>query len=167
VRGVIDSGFPVVYNQGPLRLLDARRVFRDLPVVHLATTRRDGSPHVVPLWFVWREEAVYVSCRRDSATWRNVEHDARVALSFSAGRVWQEYAGIVLFGRAEPLVPEHPALRGVLSQWFEKYRRFLSGGGFRDYAGQVESPGMLRVRPQRLSSWDHAVARVEPSAAGG
>jgi PPOX class probable F420-dependent enzyme len=139
-----------------LKLLDARRVFRDLPVVHLATTRADGAPHVVPLWFVWREEAVYVSCRRDSATWRNIERDPRVALSFHVGRRWQELAGVVILGRAEPLVPEHPALRRVMSAWFEKYRLLLSGGGFREYAEQVEHPGMLRVRPERMASWDHA-----------
>lgn len=150
-----------------MRLLDARRVFRDLPVVHVATTRVDGSPHVVPLWFVWREEGVYVSCRRDSATWRNVENDSRVALSFNLGKTWQELAGVVLFGRAEPLVPEHPTLRGVMSSWFEKYRLLLSGGGFRDYAEQVEQPGMLRVRPQRIASWDHAQGPAEPSAADG
>ena len=163
---MIDSASAVVYKHGSLRLLDARRVFRDLPVVHLATTRSDGSPHVVPLWFVWREEGVYVSCRRDSATWRNVERDPRVALSFDRGRGWQDYAGIVVFGRAEPLVPEHPALRGVMAQWFEKYRLLLSRGGFRDYAEQVESPGMLRVRPERLAAWDHAVRRLAtPDAA--
>jgi PPOX class probable F420-dependent enzyme len=149
-----------------LRLLDARRMFRDLPVVHLATTRADGSPHVVPLWFVWREEAVYVSCRRASATWRNVERDPRVALSFHIGRRWQELAGAVILGRAEPLVPEHPALRGVMSAWFEKYRLLLSGGGFRDYAEQVERPGMLRVRPHRIASYDHAFAGTEEGVGG-
>ncbi len=154
-------------NNGPLRLLDARRVFRDLPVVHVATTRADGSPHVVPLWFIWREEGVYVSCRRDSSTWRNVERDARVSLSFHRGRVWQELAGVVVVGRAEPQVPEHPALRGVMSAWFEKYRLLLAGGGFRDYAEQVESPGMLRVRPQRMAGWDHAIHEVRQDVAGG
>ncbi|HEX2030606.1 MAG TPA: pyridoxamine 5'-phosphate oxidase family protein [Actinomycetota bacterium] len=148
-----------------MNLLDARRIFRDLPVLNLATTRPDGGPHVVPLWFVWREEAIYVSCRRESATWRNVERDPRVAVSFQRGRNWRELAGAVLLGRAEPLVPEHPALRGVMSQWFEKYRLLLAGGGFRDYAEQVESPGMLRVRPERMAAWDHAVRRSEPDAA--
>ena len=161
---MIDSTPALVYKRGPLRLLDARRVYRDLPVVHVATTRADGSPHVVPLWFVWRDEAIYVSCRRDSATWRNVERDRRVALSFHTGRAWRDYAGIVLIGRAEPLVPEHPALRDVMSAWFEKYRLLLSGGGFRDYADQVERPGMLRVRAERLAGWDHAVESLVAEA---
>jgi PPOX class probable F420-dependent enzyme len=161
---VIDSIPAVVYKHGPLRLLDARRVYRDLPVVHVATTRADGSPHVIPLWFVWREEGVYVSCRRDSATWRNVERDPRVALSLGRGRAWRDYAGIEVFGRAEPLVPEHPALRGVMTAWYEKYRLLLAGGGFRDYADQVESPGMLRIRAERLAAWDHAIGRLAAQA---
>jgi PPOX class probable F420-dependent enzyme len=140
-----------------LALIDARRLFRDLPVAHLATTRSDGGPHVIPLWFVWREEAIYLSCRRDSSTWRNVERDPRVSLSFSLGRTWREYAGILLGGRAEPLVTEHPALRGVMTEWYEKYRQLLAGGGFQDYAEQVEAPGMLRVRPTSVASWNHAI----------
>jgi PPOX class probable F420-dependent enzyme len=150
-----------VWETSGVNLLDARRVFGDLPVVQVATTRPDGSPHVVPLWFVWRDEAVYVSCRRDSTTWRNIEHDPRVALSFHAGRRWDELAGVVIYGRADPLAPEHPALRSILSAWFEKYRSMLVGEAFRHYARAVETPGMLRVRPLRAASWDHAATRSD------
>ncbi|MGH2740053.1 MAG: pyridoxamine 5'-phosphate oxidase family protein [Actinomycetota bacterium] len=139
-----------------MSLIEARRAFGDLPVAHLATTLPDGSPHVVPLWFVWRGEAIYVSCRRDSATWRNVERDRRVALSFDLGLSWQELRGAVIHGRAEPLAPDHPSLREVLSAWYTKYRRLLGGGGFRDYAERVEDPGMFRVRPERMTAWNHA-----------
>jgi PPOX class probable F420-dependent enzyme len=145
-----------------LRLLDARRFLADLAVAHVATARPDGSPHVVPLWFVWRDEAIYLSCRRDSATWRNVERDPRLSLSLTTGRRWQEYAGANVRGRADPLSTEHPALRGVMSEWFEKYRRLLAGGGFRDYADQVENPGMLRLRVEEIALWNHTVSgRVE------
>lgn len=140
-----------------MRLFDARRTFGDLQVVHLASTLPDGGPHVVPLWFTWRERAIYVSCRRESSTWRNVERDPRVAATFRLGDGWRDLAGIVVYGRAEPLVPEHPALRGVMSEWYEKYRGALAGEAFRAYAEQVERPGMLRLRPLRVASWDHAV----------
>lgn len=140
-----------------MRLLDARRIFGDLDVVHLATTLADGSPHVVPLWFVWREEAIYVSARRDSVTWRNIERDPRAALTFSRGSEWRDLAGVVIHGRAEPLSTVHPALRGVMSSWYEKYREALSGEGFRAFAEQVDRPGMVRVRPLRMAGWDHAL----------
>jgi nitroimidazol reductase NimA-like FMN-containing flavoprotein (pyridoxamine 5'-phosphate oxidase superfamily) len=72
----------------------ARRMFGSLPVVNVATVAADGAPHVVPLWFVWPEDAIYISVRRDSRTWRNAEGDPRVALTVDLGRSWQELAGI-------------------------------------------------------------------------
>jgi hypothetical protein len=51
-----------------------------------------------------------------------------------------------------------------MSAWYEKYRLLLSGGGFRDYADQVERPGMLRVRAERLAGWDHAVGGLAAEA---
>lgn len=147
-----------------VNLLEARLVFGDLQVVEVATTLLDGSPHVVPLWFVWRDEALYVSARRTSATWRNVERDPRVALTFHRGRKWNELVGAVLHGRADPLSPAHPAVGGVMSSWYEKYRSLLGGEAFRRFAEQVEDPGMLRVRPERLAHWDHrAMAEEEPA----
>jgi PPOX class probable F420-dependent enzyme len=146
-----------------VNLLEARLVFGDLQVVEVATTFPDGSPHVVPLWFVWRDEALYVSARRTSATWHNVERDPRVALTFHHGRRWNELAGAVLHGRADPLSPAHPAVGGVMSSWYEKYRSLLAGEGFRRFAEQVEDPGMLRVRPERLAHWDHGGLPEEPA----
>ena len=140
-----------------MRFLDARKIFGDLDVVHMATTLADGSPHVVPLWFIWRDEAIYVSARVGSSTWKNIERDPRAALTFHRGREWRDLAGIVIRGRAEPLSAEHPALRGVMSAWYEKYREALSGEGFRTFAEQVERPGMVRVRPLHMAVWDHAL----------
>jgi PPOX class probable F420-dependent enzyme len=149
-----------------VNLLEARLVFGDLHVVEVATTLPDGSPHVVPLWFVWRDEALYVSARRTSATWRNVERDPRLALTFHQGRAWDELAGAVLYGRADPLSPAHPALHGVMSSWYEKYRALLGGQAFRRYAEQVEDPGMLRVRPERLAQWDNRPKQKAPVRQG-
>jgi PPOX class probable F420-dependent enzyme len=132
--------------------------------VEVATTLPDGSPHVVPLWFVWRDEALYVSARRTSATWRNVERDPRLALTFHRGERWNELVGAVLHGRADPLSTAHPTVGGVMSSWYEKYRSLLGGEAFERFAEQVEDPGMLRVRPERLTHWDHRVTVEEGPA---
>jgi nitroimidazol reductase NimA-like FMN-containing flavoprotein (pyridoxamine 5'-phosphate oxidase superfamily) len=134
----------------------ARRSFAGLPATHVATTGPDGGPHVVPLWFVWREDAVYVSSRRPSRTWLNLELDPRVALSFDVGRSWAELAGITVTGRAELHAAEDATLRPVMSAWYEKYRSLLPGEGFRLMTEQVEELGFAAVRPELLVSWNHA-----------
>jgi PPOX class probable F420-dependent enzyme len=134
----------------------ARRMFAGLPTVAVATVDRDGSPHVVPLWFVWPEEAIYVSTSRDSRTWHNASADPRVSLSIDLGRSWVEIAGIEVRGRAELLSAEHPEMRQPISAWHEKYRPLLAGDGFARFAEAIAALAFLRIVPERVSGWDHA-----------
>jgi hypothetical protein len=134
----------------------ARRMFASLPAAAVATLNPDGSPHVVPLWFVWPEEAVYVSTRRNGRTWANASADPRVSVTIDLGRAWVELAGITFHGNAEPLPIEDDAMRKPISAWHEKYRPLLSGQGFGRFAEEVPALGFLRIVPRRLLGWDHA-----------
>jgi len=121
----------------------------------VATVGVDGSPHVVPLWFLWQADAVYVSARRPSRTWSNLELDPRVSLAFDIGRTWSELTGAVVHGRAELLAGEDIALRPVMSAWYEKYRVLLPGDGFQRLTEQVVDLGFLRVEPQAMATWEN------------
>jgi nitroimidazol reductase NimA-like FMN-containing flavoprotein (pyridoxamine 5'-phosphate oxidase superfamily) len=138
-------------------LAEARKTFRDVRVAHVATVLPDGAPHVVPLWFVWLDDGVYVSSRQGSRLWRNAVRDLRVAVQIDMGRAWTEQAGILIHGEAEPLSHDHPLAKRALSAWFEKYREELAGTGFAAYSEQVRQPVLLRVRPERFSTWIHSL----------
>lgn len=138
----------------------ARRLFRDVPLVHVGTVDADGWPHVVPLWFVWLEDALYVSSRRGSVTHRNVQRNPRTVLQVDRGHAWTELSGIVVRGRAETMSVEDPAAKRAMSAWFEKYRGELSGTQFGVYAEQVPEPLLVRVVAERLRGWAHSAAWV-------
>jgi hypothetical protein len=137
----------------------ARRMFASLPSAAVATTSADGSPHVVPLWFVWQEDAIFVSTRQDGRTWANVARDPRVAITIDLGRAWVEVAGVEILGLAEPLSAESAAMRKPISAWHEKYRPLLAGEGFARFAEEVRGLGFLRVVPDAVRAWDHARGR--------
>jgi general stress protein 26 len=137
----------------------ARRMFASLPSAAVATTSADGSPHVVPLWFVWQEDAIFVSTRQDGRTWANVARDPRVAITIDLGRAWVEVAGVEILGLAEPLSAESAAMRKPISAWHEKYRPLLAGEGFARFAEEVRGLGFLRVVPDAVHAWDHARGR--------
>jgi general stress protein 26 len=137
----------------------ARRMFASLPSAAVATTSADGSPHVVPLWFVWQEDAIFVSTRQEGRTWANVARDPRVAITIDLGRAWVEVAGVEILGLAEPLSAESAAMRKPISAWHEKYRPLLAGEGFARFAEEVRGLGFLRVVPDAVRAWDHARGR--------
>jgi nitroimidazol reductase NimA-like FMN-containing flavoprotein (pyridoxamine 5'-phosphate oxidase superfamily) len=138
-------------------LAEARKTFRDVRVAHVGTTLPTGHPHVVPLWFVWLDDAIYASSREDSQVRRNVARDPRVAIQIDIGRAWTEQAGILVHGAAELMRPEHPSAKRALSAWFDKYREELAGGGFAAYTERVQHPMLLRVPADGFSTWIHAV----------
>ena len=135
----------------------ARRAFGDTHALRVATSGPDGAPHVAPAWFVWREDAVFVSLRRGSRSWLNLELDPRVSLIIDRGHAWNELSGVILEGRVELLPAEHPALRAPMSEWHQKYRSLLPGPAFEDFARAVPDLGFLRLEPALVDAWDHRV----------
>ncbi|MFE9689085.1 pyridoxamine 5'-phosphate oxidase family protein [Micromonospora sp. NPDC005806] len=53
--------------------------------VWLSTLRRDGSPHVTPVWFVYADGIWWIGCDGRSVKARNVVADARVSLALEDG----------------------------------------------------------------------------------
>jgi general stress protein 26 len=135
-----------------------RRTFRDLSEASLGTVGPDGAPHVAPVWFVWRDEAIYCSTRRGSRSWLNAELDPRVSVSIDRGQDWADLAGIILEGAADLIAAEHPTMRAAMSDWHQKYRSLLSGDGFERFTTSVPELGFLRLAPEGVHAWDHRVS---------
>jgi nitroimidazol reductase NimA-like FMN-containing flavoprotein (pyridoxamine 5'-phosphate oxidase superfamily) len=133
-----------------------RRAFRDLPTARLATLAAGGGPYVASLWFVWRDEGLFLSTRLGSATWEHAERDPRVSLTIDRGHDWRELAGVAIDGVADLLPAEHPEMRAPMSAWHEKYRAMLAGDGFERFTEAVPQLGFLRVEPLAVRTWDHA-----------
>jgi nitroimidazol reductase NimA-like FMN-containing flavoprotein (pyridoxamine 5'-phosphate oxidase superfamily) len=133
-----------------------RRAFRDVPSAHVATRDADGLPHVVPLWFVWLEDAIYLTCREGTVVHRNLSRGEPTSLSIDRGVHWNEHQGVMIRGRSEVLPEGDTSAKRALSAWFDKYAERLSGDGFATYARDVERPSVVRIRPDRISGWGPA-----------
>jgi Pyridoxamine 5'-phosphate oxidase len=119
----------------------------------VATTGADGRPHVVPLWFVWHDHALWLTSLVRSQRWTDLARDRRVAVVIDTGEQYGELRGVEISGTATPVgdVPrgaeDHPELA-------EPERLFA-----RKYAGVDEfTPdgrhGWLRIDPDKMVSWD-------------
>ena len=65
----------------------------------VATTRADGSPHVVPVWFIVDGDALVFTCAGASVKARNLARDPRIAMSVDDDAF--PYAFATVSGRAE------------------------------------------------------------------
>ncbi len=70
-------------------------------VVSCASIGPDGWPHVMPLWFVVRDGALWVWTYATSQKVRNLERDPRATLLLEAGERYEELRGAMFKTRAE------------------------------------------------------------------
>lgn len=64
---------------------NAQQRLQTAPNIWLATVRPDGSPHLIPIWFVWIENKLYVCTARNSVKARNVAANPKVSLALEDG----------------------------------------------------------------------------------
>jgi hypothetical protein len=49
-------------------------------VARLATTGKDGYPHIAPLWYYWDGECIYIALTRTRQSCKNLRHDPRCSV---------------------------------------------------------------------------------------
>ncbi|MEU9706570.1 PPOX class F420-dependent oxidoreductase [Streptomyces sp. NPDC014870] len=114
----------------------------------LATVRDDGSPHVVPIWFVLDGDDIVFNTGKATVKGRNLARDARVALCVDDDR--PPFAYVSLRGRAE--ISEDPA---ELRRWAARIGgRYMGEDRAEEFGARNGVPGELvvRVRVERVTA---------------
>jgi PPOX class probable F420-dependent enzyme len=121
-------------------------------VAYLATLNRDGTPHVVGMWFVWDGEALLLPTSRETRKARNVLREPRATVTIDDSRGGLDLRGITIVGRAE--VVDAP---GSLELNRAIHRKYVTDRGLaldpvREYL--LGDDITLRLLPERVSAWD-------------
>jgi PPOX class probable F420-dependent enzyme len=85
-------------------------------LARIATVKPDGSPSVVPVWFICEDGKILITPRKYSAFYANVQHEPRVAITVDeeTGR----YRKVLVEGTAQLLFTP-----GQDDHWRDIYRR--------------------------------------------
>ncbi len=111
----------------------------------LATIRRDGRPHVVPIWFLLDGDEVLLTTGADTVKGRNILRDPRVCLCVDDED--PPFAYVMVEGEAE--VTEDP---DELLRWATRLGGRYMGAGRAEEFGRrnaVEGELLVRIRPTK------------------
>src|SRR4051794_8000711 len=78
------------------------------PLGVVATLRRDGSPHVLPVWFRWGGGVVTIGTPHERLWVRNLVRDPRVAFSVQPSEA--PSPAVMIRGRATAVTGDDPAV---------------------------------------------------------
>lgn len=136
--------------------------YLSLPLIaKLATVNRDGSPQISPVWFSYRDRAIYIATYEDAVKIKNIRRDSRVSVIIDSTDGGLKLRGVLFRGRAE-LIRGRPA-KQIERAIYDKYlpRSIVAkdrvAAAFKrastvEFAGSVS----IKVNPERISTWDYA-----------
>lgn len=115
--------------------------------LRLATVDHDGVPHVVPLWFVWHDGAVWLNSLTRSRRHAHLRSGRPVGLVVDDGERYEQLRGVRMTGRPAVAAADEPG------------RAQAAGRFARKYFGADEMPSqrsyeMVRIVPDSVTSWD-------------
>lgn len=116
-------------------------------VLRLATVSADGTPHVVPVWYMYRDGAVYVGTNTRTAKARNVARTGRAAFCVDEG-VHSPLYGVMGRGRARLITDDVGGLaRDILLRYFDTMRDGSAAELYRD------TDCIIEIVPDGLIEW--------------
>lgn len=122
---------------GPTPAMSDPRLLSDRNV-WLATTRADGRPHLVPIWFAWVNERFYICTEAKSVKVRNLKTNPRASVSLENGN-----QPLIAEGAARLLDPPHPP--EVVAAFKEKYDW--------DITTDASYTALIEITPEKWLKW--------------
>lgn len=129
--------------------------------MRLSVTSPSGWPMVLSLWFDLEDGQLLCATQRTAAVVRALEADPRCA--FEVAGETPPYRGVRGRGLVELDSEEAPR---VLRRLIERYLGSTDGPLARWLLGRSESEVCIRIRPERLTSWDFS-RRMAPTDSAG
>ena len=116
-------------------------------VLRLATVSDDGSPHVVPVWYMYRDGAVYVGTNTRTAKAKNVARTGRAAFCVDEG-IRSPLYGVMARGRARLITKDIGGLaRDILLRYFDTMEDESAAELYRD------TDCIIEIMPESITEW--------------
>ena len=135
----------------PLAGDEIEKLLREAPIAHLGSLNPDGTIHLAALWFRYDDGDIVFGTQEMTNKVRNCRSNPNVTVLIDVEG--PPLRGVLIYGRAqldyEDVLPKRVAL-------FEKYMPTEHAQGLATTLASKWAPVIIRVKPQRITSYDYA-----------
>jgi PPOX class probable F420-dependent enzyme len=125
--------------------------FLNLPLIaRMATADLNGQPHVVPVWFGWDGDSIWISSYSNTRKIGDLRKNPKISISIDGSDNVNHPQAVILEGQVELIEQPRVFLR---KQFYWIYTRYLGENGVleKDPQEWIEDPHnlLIKLKPQR------------------
>jgi PPOX class probable F420-dependent enzyme len=121
----------------------------------LSTIDAGGYPHSIAMWFSMIDGLVHMTTFRKAQKVLNIRRNPKVSLLAESGTHYSELRGLMIRGRAE-LIEDPELCTQILTDIQSRYYGSADASVRDLLRAQAAKRVAIRVRPERIASWDHS-----------
>jgi len=134
---------------------EQRQFLETKKTIVLSTIDGRGYPHSVAMWYVMDGDCCVMTTYTKSQKAVNIRRNPKVALMAESGETYEALKGVLIRGRAE-LIHDVDLCVSVLSRVHRKISGAMPEGIEEALRAQARKRVVIKVMPDRVSSWDHS-----------
>ena len=125
--------------------------------LQIATLNKDGTPHLVTMYYALLDGEPAFWTYRKSQKIANLERDPRITCLVETGDAYEQLRGATVYGEAE-IIDDHADVLAFAVELVGRYPEvFGDAEALRPFLDQMAHKRVVvRVRRKRVASWDHA-----------
>ncbi|MFH1327334.1 MAG: pyridoxamine 5'-phosphate oxidase family protein [Candidatus Bathyarchaeota archaeon] len=120
-------------------------------ILRMASVNKDGSPHIVPVWYLYENGKFYFTTNVNHVKVKNIKNMNKVAFTIDVGKGYSDLKGVIVHGIAKvTLEPEF---------FTDKFNKIIS-----KYVGDLNhrvakelltmDNCVIEITPYKKISWD-------------
>ena len=132
----------------------------------MATVLPSGRPHLVAMWYAVLDGEIWFETKAKSQKAVNLKRDPRITVLVEDGETYDSLRGVAIEGTAE-IVEDPDAIWAVGVNVWERYNGPYSEEVRPLVEFMLHNRVAVRVRTDRVRSWDHRKLGMDPLPIGG
>ena len=119
-------------------------------VLRLATIDQKGTPHIVPVWYLYSQKKFYIGTNTRTEKAKNLKKNKRVSFCIDVGIHSPKIYGVMGKGSAK-LILEKNKVSAIAKKILKRYFQTLENKSAKELLDETDC--IIEITPKKLSTW--------------
>ncbi len=119
-------------------------------VLRLATIDQKGTPHIVPVWYLYSQKKFYIGTNTRTEKAKNLKKNKRVSFCIDVGIHSPKIYGVMGKGSAK-LILDKNKVSSIAKKILKRYFRTLENKSAKELLDDTDC--IIEITPKKLSTW--------------
>jgi general stress protein 26 len=132
-------------------LFSKEKFLKSQKILRLATLDKNGTPHLVPVWYRYSAKKFYIGTNTKTQKAKNVLKNSTVGFCIDDG-IWHPIYGVMGVGKAKVIL-EKSKVRRIATSVLLRYFKSMNEKSAKELLEQTDC--IIEITPKKITSWQY------------